>query len=220
MTTERNIRLLLVDDHTVFRRGLAEMLSRHEDMEVVGEAATGQQGLARARELRPDVVVMDVSMPELGGVIATGRIVEQIEHAKVLALSMHTGRRFVNEMFRHGAVGYVPKHATPEEVLQAVRVVAGGKTYVSPDVAGGVVDTLTGKAPDAANPEQTLSRREREVLQLLAEGQTTKQVAASLNVSPKTVETHRRNIMDKLDLYSIAELTRYAIREGISPLEA
>jgi DNA-binding NarL/FixJ family response regulator len=211
--------ILLVDDHKMMRDGLRALLEK-EDLEVVGEAASGREALAAARRLRPQVVVMDISMPDLNGIDATGKLLAEMPGLKVIALSMNSDRRYVLAMFKAGAVGYLLKNAASEELIAAVRAVADDLTYVSPSIASLIVDDALDGTRAAHGPAQrTLSPREREVLQLLAEGRSSKDIAARLDVAVPTVETHRRQIMDKLGLRTIAELTKYAIREGLTPLE-
>jgi DNA-binding NarL/FixJ family response regulator len=213
------MKILLVDDHKMMRDGLRALLEK-EDLEVVGEAASGREALAQARRLRPQVVVMDISMPDLNGIDATGKLLAELPGLKVIALSMNSDRRYVLAMFKAGAVGYLLKNAASEELIAAVRAVADDLTYVSPSIASLIVDDALDGTRAAHGPAQrTLSPREREVLQLLAEGKSSKDIAARLDVAVPTVETHRRQIMDKLGLRTIAELTKYAIREGLTPLE-
>jgi DNA-binding NarL/FixJ family response regulator len=213
------MKILLVDDHKMMRDGLRALLEK-EDLEVVGEAASGREALAQARRLRPQVVVMDISMPDLNGIDATAKLLAELPGLKVIALSMNSDRRYVLAMFKAGAVGYLLKNAASEELIAAVRAVAEDLTYVSPSIASLVVDDALDGTRTAHGPAQrTLSPREREVLQLLAEGKSSKDIAARLDVAVPTVETHRRQIMDKLGLRTIAELTKYAIREGLTPLE-
>lgn len=215
------MRILLADDHQILREGLKGLLARQPDMQVVGEAADGRTTVRMASELAPDVVVMDIGMPGLNGVEATRQIAAHHPGVRVIALSMHSDRRYVTEMLRAGAAGYLVKDSAFEELAQAVNAVAAGKVYLSPSVADAVVDHhVRGGGGGEPSVFAVLTPREREVLQLLAEGQATKQVAASLDVSVKTVETHRRQIMEKLDLHSVAELTKYAIREGLTSVEA
>ncbi len=213
------MKILLVDDHKMMRDGLRALLEK-EDLEVVGEAASGREALAQARRLRPQVVVMDISMPDLNGIDATGKLLAELPGLKVIALSMNSDRRYVLAMFKAGAVGYLLKNAASEELIAAVRAVADDLTYVSPSIASLIVDDALDGTRAAHGPlQRTLSPREREVLQLLAEGKSSKDIAARLDVAVPTVETHRRQIMDKLGLRTIAELTKYAIREGLTPLE-
>jgi len=217
-------RILLADDHVIIRHGLRSLINAQGDMEVVGEAGDGRSALGMARQLSPNVVVMDVGMPELNGVEATRQMATQVPGAKVLMLTAHGEQKTVREALRAGACGYVLKDMAFEELASAIRTVASGKTYLSPNVAGAVVDGYLTGAGGNGNGEEVrgvfskLTPREREVLQLMAEGKSTKQVAMALHVSVKTVETHRRQLMEKLDLHSVAELTKYAIREGLTSL--
>jgi DNA-binding NarL/FixJ family response regulator len=203
------------------REGLRALINKESEMEIMAEAETGKQTVMLATEKMPHVVVVDVAMPDLNGIEATRQIISANPNIKVVGLSMHSNRRFVAEMFKAGAAGYVLKNSAFEELTRAIRAVMSGHTYISPAVAGGVVDEFV------RNPSPTkmssvftiLTDREREVLQLLAEGRSTKETANVLKVSVKTVETHRRHIMEKLNLHSVAELTKYAIREGITSMD-
>lgn len=216
-----NIRILLADDHALLREGLKCLIERDAGMKVVGEAENGMQALELARKSGPHVVVMDVSMPGLNGMEATRRLLKINPHIRVIALSGHDSRSFVREMLMAGASGYVLKSRAYEELSRAIREVMRGKKFLSPDIARGVVDEYVQiSSAGSAHPAFILlTEREREVLQSIAEGLSTKESASSLGVSKKTVETHRHNIMEKLDLHSVADLTRYAIREGITSLD-
>ena len=213
-------RVLLADDHKNLRQGLRTLLEQEEDIHIVGEADNGRSSVKLAGELCPDVIIMDVAMPDLNGIDATRRITEAEPKARVLALSMHSDGRYVRGMLQAGARGYILKDCAAEELTRAIRIVMAGQVYVSPGVTGAIVDDYV-RQLSAAQVDQaaTLTRREREVLQLLAEGGSTANIAAELHVSVKTIETHRKHIMDKLSLRSIAELTKYAIREGITTLD-
>ena len=190
-------------------------------MEVIGEADNGRRAVELVDELAPDVVVMDIGMPELNGIEATRRIVHDHPHTRVIALSMHSDRRFLGEILKAGASGYLLKDGAFEELAGAIRTVIGNKMYLSPRIADVVVEDYVRHLPRGEpSAFAALTPREREVLQLLAEGKATKQAAACLHVSVKTVETHRRQIMTKLDIHSVAELTKYAIREGLTTVEA
>jgi two-component system response regulator NreC len=213
------MKILLVDDHKMMRDGLRAILEK-EGLMVVGEAASGREGVALAQSLRPEIVVMDISMPDLNGVDATRRLLAEMPRIKIIALSMNSDRRYVMAMFKAGAVGYLLKNSASEELIHAVHAVEGDLTYVSPSIAsilvGTYIEGVTGLPEKAV---KALSPREREVLQLLAEGQTSKDIANHLQIAVPTVETHRRQIMDKLNLRTIAGLTKYAIREGLTTLE-
>jgi DNA-binding NarL/FixJ family response regulator len=192
-------------------------------MEVIAEARDGRGAVQLAHELRPDVVVMDVGMPGLNGIEATRQITSQEPHARIVALSMHSDRRFMGEMLKAGAKGYLLKDGAFEELATAIRSVVANKVYLSPRIANVVLDDYvhrdaSGMASDTSAFAK-LTPREREVLQLMSEGRATKEIAMDLHVSIKTVETHRRQIMEKLDIHSVAELTKYAIREGLTSLD-
>ncbi len=214
------IRVLLADDHHIIRQGLKSLLEEKAGMEVVAEAEDGRAAVELAASLKPDVIVMDVGMPNLNGAEATRRILADDPEAKVVALSMHTDRRFVGNMLEAGAQGYLVKDCAFEELAEAIKTILSGRTYLSPKVAGVVVDAYVRKQGSAEGVEgEELTEREREVLQLIAEGRSTKETALALHVSVKTIETHRRNIMQKLKVHSIAELTKYAVRSGLTTLD-
>lgn len=214
------IRVMLADDHRLFREGLRTLLEQQADFEVVGVAADGQSVLTQVDTCLPDVVLMDVSMPGLNGLEATRHLQAEHPDVAVLVLSMHADHRFVVEALRAGALGYILKDCEIVELQEAIRTVCKRQIYLSRSIADGVVReylALTGDHPNSAF--SVLSAREREVLQMLAEGCSAKDIAGTLSVSIKTIETHRKNIMDKLNIHSIAELTKYAIREGLTHLE-
>lgn len=215
-----SIRIVLADDHVILRHGLGQGLRQEAGMDIVGEAGDGRTTVQMAKELRPDVVVMDISMPGLNGIEATREIQRDVPGVKVVGLSMHSAKRYVAEMFRAGACGYLLKECDFVEVVQAIRAVADGKTYVSPSVGNFVLnDLMYPEQGGASNAFSLLTQREREVLQLLAEGKTTKQIALCLYISPKTVEAHRLRIMNKLEIDNVAQLTKYAIQEGLTSAE-
>lgn len=215
------IRVLLVDDHQMLREGLRAILARSADIEVVGEASNGFEALDLARRLGPDIVVMDVAMPELNGVEATRDLVRTMPGIRVVALSTYSDKRYVLSMLAAGAAGYVLKQAAHQELLSAIQATRRGEKYLSPSVAGVVVDGCLHPAePQDSTLGAALGPRERAVLQLLAEGLTSRQIAQKLSIAPSTVETHRRNISSKLRLHSVAELTKYAVREGLTSLDA
>ena len=213
-------KVLLADDHKIVREGLRVLLEREEDLEVVAEAENGRDAVRLARELGPDVVVMDIAMPDLNGVEATRQIQRRCPACRVIALSAHSDQRFVSETLEAGAAGYLLKGCTLEELVRGIRTVADGYTYLSPRVANAVVEGhVRAPAAEAKPTGSVLTAREREVLQLLTEGHGTKQIACRLHVSTKTIDTHRQHIMDKLDIHNVAELTKYALRHGLTPLE-
>ena len=213
-------RIVIADDHQIMRQSLRVLLEKEPDMEVVAEAEDGRKAVVLVQELTPDVVIMDVNMPDLNGIDATRQIISDYPEMKVIALSVHTDRRFIINMLKAGAHGYLLKDCAFEELAQAVRLAMGNKTYLSPGVANIVVKDYVRRVPgQAQNAFSLLTAREREVLQLIAEGKNTSKIAELLAISVKTVETHRQQIMHKLDSRSVAELTKYAIREGITSLE-
>jgi len=215
------VRVLIADDHKIMLAGLRSLLEKQSEIEVVGEAENGRKAVQLAQEKKPDVVVMDVSMPDLNGMEATTQIIESLPKTRIIALSMHSDKRFVMGMLRAGAAGYLLKDCASQELANAIAQVAGGKKYLSPEITGVVIDDFL--QASALEEDETvasvLSAREREVLQLIAEGWSTKQIASHLYVSIKTIETHRRQIMKKLDLHTIADLTKYAIREGLTSID-
>ncbi len=214
------IRVLLADDHNIFRDGLRTLIEKEAGMEVVAEADNGRKAIALAEKLVPNIIIMDVSMPDMNGIEATRKIVSGIPDVKVIALSMHSDRRFVLGMLEAGASGYLLKDCAFGELAGAIRQVMTGNTYLSPKIADvvvkGYLHKMTESSPTAVD---LMTSREREILQLLAEGLTAKEIAAHVYLSIKTVETHRRNIMQKLNMRSVAELTKYAIREGLVALD-
>ena len=214
-----SVRIILAEDHRITREGLVNLLQERPDMEVVGEAENGREAVKLASELSPDLVIMDVTMPDLNGIDATRIITSESNNTKVIALSMYSDKQFVQGMIQAGASGYLLKDCAFEELVSAIQAVIQGDTYLSPGIAGIVVqDYLNKLTTDRSSADTVLTNREREVLQLIAEGKSTKEIAACLGVSVKTIETHRRQIMEKLGIFSIAELTKYAIREGLTSL--
>ena len=216
------IKVILADDHQIVRHGLRSLLSAEPDIEVVGEADNGRAVIRLVQELSPQVVIMDISMPDLNGIEATRQILTDCSGVKVIALSMHSDSLFVLNMFKAGASGYLLKDCALEELVKAVRTVMNRKIYLSPSISDIVVkDFVIGWSPEdsSSSAYSILTAREREVLQLMAEGKTTTQIAESLCISVKTVEAHRKQLMTKLDIHSVAELTKYAIRQGLTTLE-
>lgn len=213
-------KIIIADDHQIVRQGLATLLAKEPDMEVVAEADTGRQVVQLVKELAPQVVIMDVNMPDLNGIEATRQILANFPETKIIALSMHADRRFVVNMLKAGSSGYLLKDCAFEELAGAIRLVMANKTYLSPGVSDIVIkDYVQGLSTPRSSAFSVLTAREREVLQLMAEGKPTSQIAELLHISVKTVETHRQQIMHKLGIHSIAELTKYAIREGLTSLE-
>ncbi len=214
------IRILIADDHSILRHGLSKSIQQQEDMEVVGQAADGLTAVRMVRELSPDIVIMDISMPDINGMDATAEIVRDFPNAKVIGLSMHSAKKFVREMFKAGASGYLLKDCSFDELAGAIRIVMSGKSYLSPEITDVLLDNYVRTASeDDSTVFTNLTKRERQVLQLMAEGLTTKQIGLKLHISPKTVEAHRLRIMDKLEIDNIAQLTKYAIQEGLTSPE-
>ena len=215
-----SIKILVVDDHKMMREGLSSLLKKESGIEVVAEAENGRSAVQLTSKHAPDVVVMDISMPDLNGIDATRQIRSRNPNTKVIALSMHSDKQFVVEMLRAGASGYMLKDSAFEELATVIRTVSRDQTYIAPKITG--LDLAEYAASTESRPllAPRLTEREREVLQLMAEGKGTKEVAAELGLSAKTVETHRQHIMDKLDMYTVAELTKYAIREGLTTLDS
>ncbi|MEW6745892.1 MAG: response regulator transcription factor [Planctomycetota bacterium] len=216
---KKRIRILLADDHEILREGLRSLLEKQPDMEVVADVGDGRTAIRQARELQPDVIVMDIGMPDLNGIEATRLISAEGSHCRVICLSVHRERRLVTAMLQAGASGYLLKTTAAKELVDAVRAVAAGQAYLSPSIAQDVVQHhVRAMASNGAGAFSTLSEREREVLQLIAEGYQSKEIAERLHVSPKTVLAHRESLMKKLKLDSTVALARYALREGIAEL--
>ena len=209
-------RIILADDHMMIRQGLRSLIGRQDGMEVIAEASDGRQAVELAHQLKPDVIVMDISMPNLNGIEATRRILGESPATRIIALSMHADSEFVTRMIEAGARGYMLKDCAFEELIAAIHTVLSGRSFMSPGIAAAAGGQARAPAAPTRTALSSLTPREREVLQLIAEGKSTKRVAADLAVSVKTVETHRHNIMEKLGIHTVAELTKYAIREGLT----
>jgi len=215
-----SIRIMLADDHAILRDGLSQAFQQEEGMEIVGEAGDGHSAVERAKELRPDIVVMDINMPNLNGIEATREIQRVAPGVKVIALSVHSAKPCIKEIYRAGASAYLVKNCGFDELARAVRTVAAGKTYVSPAIGEVVVgDFMRAEEQTAPSAFSLLTAREREIVQLLAEGGAIKKIALQLHISPKTVEAHRLRIMNKLQIETVAQLTKYAIQEGLTSAE-
>jgi two-component system response regulator NreC len=211
--------ILIADDHRLLREGLRALLER-DGFQVVAEADNGRSAVRLAKQLQPDIVITDIAMPDLNGIEATRQVRAEAPRSKVLALSMHTESGFVLGILEAGASGYLLKDAAFEELSVAIKAVLKGQIYLSPAITGVVVGQSLGRVGSKARSQRAkLSKREQEVLQLIAEGKSTKEIAATLYVSVKTVETHRKQIMDNLDIHSVAGLTKYAVREGLTSLQ-
>lgn len=214
------IRVLLADDHIMVRQGLRALLDAEPDIQVVGEASDGWETIQQAETLRPDVILMDLTMPRLNGLEATRRLEKSLPEIKILALTMHTNEEYVREVLRAGAAGYILKEAAVSELVQAVRVVAKGESYLCPAASKVLVEDLVrGRQWTGDTLFDTLTPREREVLQLIGEGYTNSEIARRLSISVKTVETHRAQLRRKLNIHDRAGLIRYAIRKGIAPTD-
>ncbi|RLD10838.1 DNA-binding response regulator [candidate division KSB1 bacterium] len=213
------IKILLADDHQIIRDGLASLLEKQKDMQVVGQAEDGRQALRMAVDLKPDIVVMDISMPNLNGIEAAAQLRKDCPGTRVIALSMHADKRFVAGMLKAGAGGYLLKNSAFDDLVQAVSTVMAGEIYLSSKIAAVVIkDYIQSSRREKSADLDALSSRERETLQLLAEGKTTKQIAGELFISVKTVETHRQNVMKKLGISNLADLVKFAVREGLTSL--
>jgi two-component system response regulator NreC len=211
------VRILLADDHTLVRQGIRRILEEHADWQVVAEASDGREAVRQALELRPDVVIMDIGMPQLSGLEATSQILRRAPSARVLVLSMHADEVYVTQAVEAGAIGYILKDSADTELLKAVTAAIQGRSFFSPVVTTVLLDEYRKSLArrGIADRYESLSEREREVFQLIAEGHSNKSIATILGVSPATVETHRSHILEKLDLHSVAEVVLYAVRRGI-----
>ena len=215
-----SIRTLLVDDHTMFREALRMMLDKEPEVEVVGELGDGALVQDAVARLTPDVVVMDISMPHVNGIEATRALVARFPGTRVVALSAFNYKKFVMEMMEAGATAYVVKSAAGEQLVSAIKSAAQGKTYLCPETASILLEASqrSGNNAGGTRDNKRLGRRETEVLRLLAEGKTSPQIAEKMHIAPSTVDVHRRNIMNKLELHTVAELTKYAIRLGLTSM--
>ena len=214
------IRVLLADDHSLFRAGVHVLLSNIEGVEVVGEADSGRKALDMVRANTPDVVLMDIAMPEMNGLETTTRVTKEFPGVRVIMLSMHAGEEYVMQALRAGASGYLLKDAATSELELAVRAVARGETYLTPTISKRVIDDYLMRTTGSQGPVDQLTKRQREILQLIAKGYTSKEMAQMLTLSPKTIETHRTQLMKQLDIHDVAGLVRYAIRVGLVTLDA
>ncbi len=211
-------KIIIADDHSLFRQGLKAIIEKSTELEVVMEAINGKEALEGCKKYKPDLVIMDVTMPLMNGIEATRKIIEECENIKILALSAHVDRKFISEILSAGASGYLHKNCNQQELLDALEQLSNGNMYICPDITGIVVQDFVQNIKENQEP-QNLTSREYEVLQLVAEGLSTKEIAENLHLSVKTIETHRMHIMEKVNVTSVAALTKYAIREGITSLE-
>ncbi|MBI4826968.1 MAG: response regulator transcription factor [Nitrospirae bacterium] len=217
--TDTNKKILIADDHKIMRDGLRMLLEKQEDFKVIAEAGDGRSAVRMALDLSPDLIVMDASMPDMNGIEATRQILSKDTSIKIIALSMHSERQYIIEMLKAGAQGYVLKDCAYDELINAIRSVLNDVMYLSPKISDAILTEYINNVPfKNITAFSSLTNREREVLQLIAEGNTTKEIAGLLNVSVKTVETHRQQLMNKLKIHSIAGLTKYAVREGLTSL--
>jgi two-component system nitrate/nitrite response regulator NarL len=216
--TKQTIRVLVADDHPVVRKGLHSCLSKQEGLKIVGEATTGEEAVQKALALAPDVVLMDISMPRMSGLMATQTLRQEAPHIKVLVLSVHNNRDYIFRIIQAGAHGYVSKESSPDELLKAIQSVHTGDTFFSPEVAQAALHQLVQNG-GKKEPFAQLTSREREVLVLIAEGQSNKEIASKLGIGVRTIETHRERIMRRLDIHSVAGLTKFAIANGLVALE-
>lgn len=215
------IKVLLAEDHTLVGEGIRSLLNSHPEIEMVGVVEDGREAIKKAQEVRPDIVLMDISMPNLNGIDATCQLKKFLPDVKVLVLSMHYNEEYVAQCFQYGASGYLLKKSAVSELVSAIHAVARGESYVSPPISRFILDQYVrrpGQFP-AAQPSRSLTPREREVLQLIAEGKANKEIAQIMNIDIKTVEAHKHHIRKKLEIYSTAELTKYAVQRGLSHIE-
>jgi two-component system response regulator NreC len=210
------VTVLVADDHTIIRSGLRHLIEREPDLQVVGEAANGREAIDLAQRLRPDVVILDITMPKLNGIDAGKQIIANVAKTRVIILSMHSDEGYVLKALRAGARGYLLKDSAESDIINAIRAVSAGKAYFSPEISRMLADDYVRQLQQRGVEDsyELLSLREREVLQLLAEGKSNKEIATMLKISPHTIETHRSNIFEKLNLHSLPELILYAVRKG------
>lgn len=214
----RAIKILIVDDHKIFLEGLMKLLSAEKDFSVVGMALNGRDAIRMASELLPDLVLLDISLPDMKGSEVARRIVQKLPEARIVALTIHSEKEYVHRMMKAGATGYLVKDCSLKEIVHCIRGVAGGMSYLCASVANVVIKDFIGDK-ESENNGSGLTERENQVLRLIADGLSTKAIAAKLGISAKTIETHRRQIMHKLNIFNIPQLTKYALREGLTSLE-
>ncbi|MBI3194703.1 MAG: response regulator transcription factor [Ignavibacteriae bacterium] len=212
-------KIILADDHQLFREGLRSLLVNELHYNVVAQVSDGRSAVQTAKEMKPDLVIMDFSMPDMNGAEATRKILEHQPQIKIIALSMHTDSKYISEMLSAGASGYLLKDSAVDELERAVTTILSNRIYISPAIAGGLVKEYIRHLNETPIGANALTQTEREVLQLLAEGKSAKEIAATMDVSSKTIDVHRHNIMEKLNLHTLPELTKFAIREGLTSLE-
>ncbi len=213
------LRVLIVDDHEMFRQGLKHQLETKFDLKVVAEASNGEEAIQQAKIHKPDLIIMDINMPKMNGIEATETILSLLPKSKVIALTMHNDKGFVTKMLRSGASAYVSKQSAFNELERAISAISSNQKYVSPSIEEAILHDYLNQTNRMSIPSDILSPKEKKILQYIAEGKNTKEIALQLNLSPKTVETHRMHLMEKLNIRSVAELTKYALREGLTSLE-
>ena len=220
MGVNMSTKVLVADNHGILRQGIGALIEKHSDIEVVGEADNGLTAVEMTRKIRPDVVLMDVTMPELNGVEATRQIKSELPNVKVLALSVHAKREFVLDMIKAGVSGYMLKECVFDDLVQAIKIVVAGHSYLSPQIASIVLDGITrdNAFNNGGRDRETLTTREKHILQLLTEGKSAKQIASQLGLSIKTIEASRRQIMERTEVDNLADLTKYAIRQGLTTI--
>jgi len=218
-----NIRVLIADDHTIVRKGLCALLEEETDISVIGEAEDGREAIEKAFELEPDVVVMDIGMPSLNGLEAVKAIKKGRPEMKVLILTMHENEEYITEALKAGVSGYLIKKSVPKDLIAAIQLAHKGESFLSPSISTKVINRFIRQnitsSSDSINPEKTLTTREREIVQLIAEGFSNKEIAAKLGISTQTVKNHRSNLMEKLDLHNTAEITQFAIKNSLIILD-
>ncbi len=214
------LRVLIVDDHEMFREGLKRQLETKFDLKVVAEASNGEEAIQQAKAHKPDLIIMDINMPKMNGIEATETILSLLPKSKVIALTMHNDKGFVTKMLRSGASAYVSKQSAFNELERAIAAISTNQKYISPSIEEAILNDYLNQTNRMSIPSEILSPKERKILQYIAEGKNTKEIALQLNLSPKTVETHRMHLMEKLDIHTVAELTKYALREGLTSLES
>lgn len=213
------IKVLVADDHQLFREGLVNLLSASSDLEIVGQAVNGKETVVKTMELKPDIVLMDIGMPEMSGIEATVELIRQIPAIKIIALSMHSDKQFINGMLEAGASGYLLKSSTYNQLIESITSVYSGNKYLSEEVKDIVIQDYLGKKQDSRDGEVELSKRESEILFLFAEGNSTRDIAEELFISVKTVGSHKQKILEKLNLNNTADIVKYAIKKGLIKLE-
>ena len=214
-----SVKVLIADDHQLFREGLVNLLSQSSEIEIIGQAEDGKDALKKARKLLPDIILMDIGMPELNGVEATGILSKELPEIRVIALSMHSDKQYIKGILEAGAFGYLFKNCTYNQLIEAIKTVYAGKKYLSDKITEVLIEDYLGKEPEPMKELKALSKRENEVLKLLAEGKSIREISEMLFVSIKTIGTHKQNILDKLELKTTTDLVKYSLKKGIISLQ-